>query len=296
MQFSVYLPQPTAATDWTRPDVLAELACEIERIGFDACAVIDHPFPYLEDPRAGGHAFDIFAMGGFLAAATTRVRIHLNVIVMGYRNPFVVARAVSSIDHLAEGRLLVAFGAGYMQREFAALGGDFALRNTLVDEGVVAMKAAWTGEPVTLDGTTWSADGNTMLPRPYTQPHPPLIRGGNTTIALRSAARHFDGWSPFEAPPDLAREARTAPLTSLDQLRRRVALLRDLEREAGRTRPLEVSLNRPDPRWLERPEHLVREDVVRLEQIGVTRLVVALPGSSREEFVDELAALAAKTG
>src|SRR5579862_1997929 len=107
MRYSVALPHLSEAPEFADPDVLAEIACAIEAAGFEACAVMDHPFPLLEDPRAGGQAFDMFAMGGYLAAATKHLTIHLNIIVMGYRNPFVVARAVSTLDHLAKGRLMV---------------------------------------------------------------------------------------------------------------------------------------------------------------------------------------------
>jgi probable F420-dependent oxidoreductase len=292
MQYSIALPHLSEAEEFAEPDALAEVACAIEDAGFDACAVMDHPFPLLEDPRAGGQAFDMFAMGGYLAAATRRLAIHLNIIVMGYRNPFVVARAVSTLDHLAAGRLIVGISAGYMKAEFEALGADFERRGELVDEGVVAMKAAWSGDPVALESSTWRAVGNSMLPRPFSDPYPKLFRGGNSKNAMRSAVRHFNGWNPFEAPPDLAREARTAPIESRGGFRERVTLLRDMEQQFERATPLEISLDKPDPVWLTHGPQAIVEEVEQLEEIGVGWLVVYLPGSGTADVIERVRSFA----
>jgi alkanesulfonate monooxygenase SsuD/methylene tetrahydromethanopterin reductase-like flavin-dependent oxidoreductase (luciferase family) len=254
---------------------------------------MDHPFPYLEDPRAGGYAFDLFTVGGFLAQATERIAIHLNIIVMGYRNPFLTACSICTLDHLARGRLIVGIGAGYMEREFDALGAEFARRGHAVDEGVVAMKAAWTGEPVTMDGENWKARGNSMYPTPFSDPHPRLLRGGNTRNAIRSAARNFDGWNPFEAPRDLANQALTAALDTHAELARRIAMLREFEEEFGRTTPLELSLDKPDPAWLGRGTQAIADEVGELTDLGIGQLVVYLPGSTVAEVQERIDSFAA---
>jgi probable F420-dependent oxidoreductase len=293
MRYTIALPHVASGPEFTDPDSLARVACAIERAGFDACAVMDHPFPYLEDPRAGGYAFDMFAVGGFLAQATERLAIHLNIIVMGYRNPFITASSICTLDHLARGRLIVGIGAGYMEREFDALGADFAARGKAVDEGIVAMKAAWTGKPVTMQGAGWQARGNTMYPTPFSDPHPPLFRGGNTRSAIRSAARHFTGWNPFEASRDLAGKALTAALESRADLAQRIELLREIEAELERPDRTEVALDKPDPAWLERGSQAIADEVGALTDLGITGLVVYLPGSSVAEVEERIASFAA---
>ena len=292
MRYSVALPHPLRGQGFTDPDVLAEIARAIEDAGLDACAVMDHPFPLLEHPDAGGHAFDIFSIAGYLAAATSKLTVHLNLVVMGYRNPFLVARAVSTLDHLTKGRLMVTIGAGYMQAEFDALGTDFTRRGELVDEGVVAMKAAWSGQPVTLDGPSWTARGNSMLPRPLTEPHPKLFRGGNSKKAIESAVRHFDGWSPFEASPGLAKEARTASIASVDDLRERIAFLRETEQRLERATPLQLSLDRPNPEWLLSSQAAVVAELEQLAEFGINWIVSYLSGSNKSEVIENIHVLA----
>ena len=132
-----------------------------EAAGFDAVFVTDHPFPG-EDwlVHGGHHALDPLIALSFAAAATTRLRLHTNLYIAAYRNPFVSAKAVATLDVLSAGRVILGIGAGYLEPEFAALGVDFAQRNDLTDEAITAMKAAWTGEKVERSGRTFDAPGN----------------------------------------------------------------------------------------------------------------------------------------
>jgi probable F420-dependent oxidoreductase len=175
-----------------------EAARIAERHGIDAVSVSDHPFPKVVPGQAGHHAYDPFVVLALVAGATSRVQLHFSLIVLPYRNPFVVARMLSTLDIASAGRVIAGIGAGYLREEFAALGMPYDGRGARVEESVLAMKAAWTGEPVTMTSDLWRADGNSMEPVPFTRPHPVLWRGGNARGAVLQAVRHFDGWCPFE--------------------------------------------------------------------------------------------------
>ena len=79
------------------------------------------------------------------------MRVQTHLCVLPYRNPFLTAKAVASLDVLSAGRLILGVGAGYLEAEFEALGVDFAERNELTDEAILTMKAVW-GRPVDLEG------------------------------------------------------------------------------------------------------------------------------------------------
>src|SRR4030095_8585820 len=109
-----------------------------------------------------------------------RLRLHLNVLVLPYRNPFLAAKAIASLDAVSGGRVIAGLAAGYLEGEARAregdaraLGADFARRNALADEALVAMKLAWSGASVKHSGAGWEATGNTMLPGPLPRPPPP---------------------------------------------------------------------------------------------------------------------------
>ena len=165
----------------------------------------------------------------FCAAATERLRLIPNIVVLPYRNPFVVAKAAATLDVLSGGRFTLAVGAGYLKGEFAALGVDHAERNDLFDEALGVLKAIWTGDDVTVEGRHFSARGITAHPRPVSEPHPPIWIGGNSGAARQRVADHGDGWAPFPAAPLVAKTARTVVLDSparlaeaIDDLRRRL--------------------------------------------------------------------------
>jgi len=265
---------------------VAELASAAERAGFGAVYTTEHPFPGDDWLAHGGHhALDPLVALAFVAAATTRVLLHTNLFVAAYRNPFLAAKGVATLDVLSGGRVVLGIGAGYLEPEFAALGVPFDERNERTDEAIAAMKAAWSGRTVTLSGTGFAAPGNTMLPRPAQQPHPPLWIGGNSRRAVRRAVESADGWSPFPSPRRAAERTRTAPLASLDDLAERLAYAADHARTVGRTAPLDVAFI-PEGLSMTASEPVDDATVVTsirdLAALGVTWVTVALPGDTRD--------------
>jgi probable F420-dependent oxidoreductase len=273
-------------------DAIAHMAEAAEAAGFDAVFVTEHPFPGDAWLAHGGHhALDPLVALSFAAAATTRLRLQTNLYIAAYRNPFLSAKAVATLDVLSGGRVILGVGAGYLEPEFAALGVDFEERNALTDEALRAMKAAWSGESVVLDGRHFTVTGNTMLPRPAQRPHPPLWVGGNSRRAIRRAVEQADGWVPMPNPARSARRRRTPALESLDDLRAGTAYAREHGEAVGREAALDVvfmplgvdmfGAARPDP-------DRVVEGVAELAGAGVTWLAAGVPGDTRSEFVDNV--------
>jgi probable F420-dependent oxidoreductase len=199
---------------------VATVAAAAEAAGFSGFGFTDHPAPTQRWLESGGHdALDPFVAMGFAAAHTTTLRLIPNVVVLPYRNPFVVAKAGATLDLLSGGRFTLAVGVGYLKREFAALGVDFGERADLVEEALQVIRAIWTTDDVSFEGRHFTASGITAHPRPVSLPHPPIWIGGNTAAARRRVAEYGDGWCPFPAPAVLAQTARTASMESLDDLK-----------------------------------------------------------------------------
>jgi len=296
VKFSVQLPTDRVepAGEYTSLAAITEMARAAEDAGFDACWVTEHPFPSDAWLATGGHhSLDPFVALTAAAAATTRLRLHTNVLVLPYRNPFLTAKAVASLDVVSGGRVILGVAPGYLEGEYAALGADFAERNAATDEALVAIGQAWLGESTSFEGRGFRADANTMLPRPVQRPHPPIWVGGNSRAAIRRAATHAQGWSPFPIPRRFAGRTRTAGIESVDDVRRGVERLNAYAREIGRSEPLDVNFvpfgagmapRALDPRAL-------REQIAELACAGVTWVSLGVPGRSRAEVVDALARL-----
>jgi probable F420-dependent oxidoreductase len=298
MRFSVQLPtdRVSAGDEFVSARAVSEMAQAVEDAGFDACFVTDHPFPNDRWLASGGHhALDPFVALAFVAAATRSLRVQTNITVLGYRSPFVLAKAATTLDVLSGGRLILGVAAGYLKREFQALGADFEARNDVADETIRAMKRAWTEEGVELIGRHFAATGNTQLPRPLQKPHPPVWVGGNSQRAIRRAVELGDGWIPFLTEGIVPDRVRTAQITTLAEFDVRLAYARAYADEIGRkTRldvcfvPIGIPLNEPEK--IDPSEFAANIDA--LGQRGVTWVTIGPPRSrTRAEYCDRVAML-----
>lgn len=216
-------------------DAVRDCSQAAEQAGFYAGTVTDHPIPGYRWLDSGGHyAQDPFVMLSMVAAVTTKLRVQTNILVLPYRNPFITARAVSSLDVFSNGRVILGLGAGYLKPEYKALGVDFDIRNDLMDEYMRAMKLAWTGEDFSFEGTGYTAVGNRLRPAPVQKPHPPLLVGGNSKRALRRVVELGDAWHPFFAPPQVTETARTVSLSTDAEIAQAIAYMRDHCAKVGR--------------------------------------------------------------
>lgn len=285
MRFTVTHPllSHPAPAGFVDGGTVAAMARAAEAAGFDGYGFTDHPAPSRRWLDAGGHdALDPFVALGFVAAATSTIRLIPNIVVLPYRNPFVVAKAAATVDVLSGGRFTLATGAGYLKAEFAALGVDHDERNALFDEALDVIRTVWTADEVTVSGRNFDARGVAGMPRPVSDPHPPIWIGGNSSAARRRVAERGDGWCPFPAPATLARTARTAPLDTPESLAAAIDDLRARAEAAGRD-PASIDVTfsttaggTPWSDGFDAEAHLAAID--ELAALGVTWLQVGLPG------------------
>ena len=294
MKFSVVLPidHVSQMEEFVSPAAIAAYVKALEAAGIDACNVTDHPIPadrWLAG--RGHHALEPFTALSYLAAASTKLRLQTNLVVLGYRNPFLTAKAAATLDVLSGGRLILGVGAGYMPEEFAALGANFKERGALMDEALAVLKQVWTGQSVTYKGRHFEATGNTALPVPVQMPHPPLWIGGNSERAIRRTVQFGDAWMPFWATAAFGKGAGTDALDSPAMLKEKVTLMHRLCDEAGRQRIADVVLS---------PEGFTIAQRVRLEtqkaldllgayrDAGMTWASLTFPAKSRAEWLEHI--------
>jgi probable F420-dependent oxidoreductase len=183
----------------------ANLTCEefqriartADELGFDAMAIPEHlALPVDLEANMGAYWPHAFTAMAFLAGATSRIKVNSGVIVLPYHHPVALAKAVSTLDVLSSGRVMLTFGVGMAPAEFAAVGVPFERRGRVTDEYVAAMKALWTEERPEFDGEFVHIVDVVFEPKPVQRPHPPLWFGGRSMASLRRAARYGDGWAP----------------------------------------------------------------------------------------------------
>jgi probable F420-dependent oxidoreductase len=289
MKISYGLPthRVDCGEEFLAPSAIGELAQAAEAVGFAAVYCTEHPFPGDEWLAHGGHhALDPLVALSFAAAATSRVRLHTNLFIAAYRNPFLAAKGIATLDVLSGGRVTLGLGVGYLEAEFEALGASFADRSDRTDQAIAAMRAAWSGESVVAEGAGYRAPGNTMLPTPRQRPGPPIWIGGNSRRAIRRAVELGDGWSPFPNSAKVAERTATAALETSADLSRALEYAAEYAESIGRTEPLTVVFI-PDGLTMsgqgDLDEARIIESIGELAEVGVSWVTVALPGDTRHQ-------------
>ncbi len=288
MQINANLPfdliEP--AGEFMQADAIAQVGRTLEAAGFSGANVTDHPAPTGRWLDAGGHyAQDPFVILSMLAAVTTTLRLQTGILVLPYRNPFITARAASTLDVFSGGRLTLGIGAGYLKGEYFALGASFEQRNDIMDEYIRAMKAAWTGEDFDFEGSTYNARGIRIRPVPAQRPHPPLLIGGNSRRAIRRAVDLGDGWYPFFAPKGVQATARTAQMAGEEDLLEGMQYMREYADATGQEAPA-VFCSSIMVAGEERHAQAIIDRIGRYRELGVMGAAAAIEGRTRAEWCD----------
>lgn len=247
-------------------------AAVVEDAGFDFLMVGDHVAATPDVTEAyPGPFWEPLTLLGYLAGVTRRVELGTTVLVVPYRDPLLTARSLAGLDQLSDGRLVVGVGAGWADREFAALGVDPRRRGEITDEYLRALLALWSEDVVSFAGRHVAFTDVDTRPRPRRRPHPPLWVGGNGAAARRRAVRFGDAWHPLRLPAGWLRA------TGLPGLRAAAA-------EAGRPVPAlaprvvlyPTADRRPDDGRLVGEGHpdQIRADVDGLRELGATHVLL----------------------
>ncbi|MEV4167034.1 TIGR03619 family F420-dependent LLM class oxidoreductase [Nonomuraea dietziae] len=252
------------------PETLARRARAAEAAGFESLWVGDHIALPGELGGEKDRRLEAVVALAHLAALTSRVRLGFGVLVLPQRQPVLLAKQLSSIDVLSNGRLIIGVGVGYIEPELEAMGVSLADRGARTDEHLAAMRELWKGGTPHFDGRFTSYEGVFQRPLPIQEPHPPVVIGGHSRPAFRRAVQTANGWYGVYLDPDAAAEA-------LSGLR---AVAGDVERPDS-LGELEITITPPGPIDLETAE--------KYAQLGVHRLAIQ-PSVMESDEIDEVIA------
>jgi probable F420-dependent oxidoreductase len=210
------------AVAFADPSELFALARAADDSGWHGLTVSDHivylrdlstPYPYTPDGKPGWEPDtswpDPWVTIGALSAATARLRFTTNIYVAPMRDTVTVAKAVATAAVLSGNRVSVGVAPGWCAEEFDLTGQDFATRGKRLNEMIPAMRALWSGDWTSADGDHVSFPELKISPTPDLPV--PIYVGGDTSVALKRAARLADGWIGTLYRPDEA-EAKVREL------------------------------------------------------------------------------------
>src|SRR5215472_17209354 len=228
IKFNLTLPM-------TSLERVREYATLAEELGFYSVSVGDHLFvrvPHLSWGPQVPH-LECFMTLSAVAATTQRVRLAPLVAVVPFRSPALLAKMTSTIDHISGGRLIAGLGSGWFRDEFEAYGYGSMSEGERIErmaEAIKILKAMWTEDEASYKGRYYAIERACNFPKPVHKPHPPIMIGGAGKKVLEIAAREADIVNVVSSAPSVNRKGRFDKV----QLRRRVEMLREFARAAGR--------------------------------------------------------------
>ena len=189
---------------------LQDLWRRIEELGFDWISIWDHF--YAADATGNPHSLEAITTHTALAATTERVTCGSLVYSAGYRHPAVLANAMCTLDQVANGRVVLGLGAGWLQAEYDAYGMRFGAvgeRMRMLEEYIQCVRGLLTQERTSFDGEFFTLRDAQCEPRPVQARLPIWVGGGGEKVTLRICAAHADGWNvPFIPPEEWARKTK----------------------------------------------------------------------------------------
>ncbi len=189
---------------------LQDLWRRIEELGFDWISIWDHF--YAADASGNPHCLEAVASHAALAATTSRVRCGSLVYSVGYRHPAVLANAMATLDQLANGRITLGLGGGWLRHEYDVYGLEYGTpgeRLRKLEEAIQCVRGLLTQDTTDFEGRYFTLRGAQCEPKPVQSRLPIWIGGGGEKVTLRIAAQYADGWNvPFIAPDQWAHKAK----------------------------------------------------------------------------------------
>ncbi|TLX89577.1 MAG: TIGR03560 family F420-dependent LLM class oxidoreductase [Thaumarchaeota archaeon] len=193
-----------------------EIAITADNLGFDSIYAYDHLIPFFKDDTEK-NIFECFTLLSAAATITNKIKIGQIVTCNSYRNPALLAKMLSTLDVISNGRIELGIGAGWYEKEYVAYGYDFSTHITRIrqlDESISIIKELWTRRSASFSGRYYMLKDAICNPKPIQKPHPIIMVGGSgEKYLLKVVAKHADRYNNFFGSPD--------------QLKKKIAVLKE---------------------------------------------------------------------
>jgi probable F420-dependent oxidoreductase len=257
---------------WATPRNLTELAQRAERLGYRSLWTFQRLLvpADTELPPVYQSVLDPLVSLGYLAAATSTIRLGVAVVNHPFQSPLLLAKQAATVDVLSGGRLDLGIGNGWLAGEFTGSGTTMSHRGARADEFVAALRALWTGSGG-FTGTYFDIPPGRQDPPPAQRPGPPVLIGGMSRAAMERAGRVGDGWVTASSA-DLSTIAESAKVVHNAARAAGRGPARIVCRGVVRPGPPKISKTTGTRLLLSGSYSQIREDIRWLESCGVTEV------------------------
>ncbi|CAN5828858.1 LLM class F420-dependent oxidoreductase [soil metagenome] len=271
-------------TDWPSFESAAK---RVDELGYEHLWTWDHVYAIFGDPYQP--IFEGYSTLAAWAKVTTRTRLGLLVGANTFRNPALVTKTVTTLDHISDGPAIAGIGGAWFEQEHSEYGIEFGAgfgeRLTWLDEAVGAMRQMLDGETVTsAPGGRYRFRDVRMIPPPIQDRLPIMIGGSGERKTLRTVAKYADMWNAMGSVEKLRHKDSVLRVhcesvgrdhTQIERTAGCKPIIRDTEAEAQRIWRAQMEHNRTpmsevendDTFWIGTPEQLA-EKMTQRREIG----------------------------
>jgi probable F420-dependent oxidoreductase len=279
MSVGTSVPLPAYTVD------VAFIARKAEELGFESLWYAEHPIlPVHSDspfpaggaiPHTYAHFSEPFIALARASGVTTKIKLGTGITLVPERNPLVLAKEISVLDHYSGGRFLFGIGAGWNREETTIMGGDFDHRWTQTREAIMAMKELWTKDEAEFHGRYYDFPKVYCYPKPVQKPHPPVILGGHARNVLQRVARWGDGWLPNRASPaEIEKSRRILETLAAERGRDPASITISVYGQPAERDLVQSYLNAGADRVVVRPEYCETEEAMGRELERMAEAVI----------------------
>ena len=267
---------------------IKEDTIKAEKLGFESVHVQDHFM------KQDSSLLEAGMLAAALAIETQKIKVGHLVLCNSFRNPALLAKMISTLDNISNGRALMWLGAGWYKREYLGYGYPFPSPKERVDqleESLTIYKKAFTEDVFSFEGKFWKLKRMKNIPKPIQKPYPQIVLGSNGKRMTDIACREADGIN--------------MPALTITQIPKRVPYILDKLKKYNRNpdefeisvwnditlvkSQEEIELRRPDElekEFIGFPED-IKERIAEIEDVGVKKMVISFRGSQIEDQMTE---------
>lgn len=190
MKFGYYIRAPL-----NYPEI-RDLTVKVEKLGFDSAHINDHLIGFDANQDKKEPYLEALMVLAALAAETKQIKLGNIVVCNSYRNPTYLAKMISTLDVISNGRALFWLGAGWYEEEYKAYGYPFPTPKRRVDEleeSLTIYKKMFTENVTDFEGKFWKLERNRNFPKPVQKPYPQIVLGTTGKRMIDIACREADG-------------------------------------------------------------------------------------------------------
>ena len=271
---------------WATPDNQVTVARRAEELGYSSLWVAQRLLyptqPRNDYPSAPGQPWppafeapvDPIVTLAVVAGATRRIRLGTATLLAVFVPPVILAKQLTTLDLVCDGRLDVGLSLGWSEDEYEACGVPFRERGARLDEYIQCLQALWGPDPVEFSGRFYSVPRSLFQPKPRQRPRPPMLVGGYAKATVRRAVTLADGYIggnvPLAEVAPLVNEVRSAA----EAAGRDPAAFRIVCRGAVRLMESPLSGDERRPLWGSLDQ--IRTDIARYRELGLDELFFEL--------------------